>query len=133
MSSCLLLSGISNYFQFSIIVQRQDPQECAAYFLFAVIFSQSQRPRKKNFLLLREKYQNTEFFLVLIFPYSDQKKLRIWTLFTWCTSHTNWDFIRKHLQPLFMETGMKSQSFLEKVHNATLLGVSYFNYRQISN
>ena len=38
---------------------------------------------------LREKYRNTEFFLVCIFPYSvwiredkDQKKLRIWTLFT---------------------------------------------------
>ena len=29
---------------------------------------------------LREKCPNTEFFLVLIFLYSDQKKLRIWTL-----------------------------------------------------
>ena len=33
-------------------------------------------------LVLREKYPNTEFFLVRIFPHSDQKKLRIWTLFT---------------------------------------------------
>ena len=32
--------------------------------------------------LLREKYLNTEFFLVRIFPYSDHKKLRIWTLHT---------------------------------------------------
>ena len=38
---------------------------------------------------LREKYPNTELFLVRIFLYSvriqentDQKKLRIWTLFT---------------------------------------------------
>ena len=31
---------------------------------------------------LREKCPNTEFFLVRIFPHSDQKKLRIWTLFT---------------------------------------------------
>ena len=41
---------------------------------------------------LREKYPNREFFLVRIFLYSDwiqekmdQKKLRIWTLFTQCT------------------------------------------------
>ena len=33
---------------------------------------------------LREKFPNTEFFLVRIFLYSDQKKLRIWTLFTQC-------------------------------------------------
>ena len=40
---------------------------------------------------LREKCLNTEFFLVRIFLYSvqieentDQKKLRIWTLFTYC-------------------------------------------------
>ena len=39
-----------------------------------------------------QKCPNTEFFLVRIFPYSvqirettDQKKLRIWTLFTQCT------------------------------------------------
>ena len=38
---------------------------------------------------LREKYPNTEFFVVCILPYSvqirektDQKKLRIWTLST---------------------------------------------------
>ena len=45
----------------------------------------------KNFLTLclvstkwslREKCPNTEFFLVRIFLYSGQKKLRIWTLFT---------------------------------------------------
>ena len=42
-------------------------------------------------LTLREKCPNTEFFLVRIFLYSigmqestDQKKLRIWTLFTQC-------------------------------------------------
>ena len=40
---------------------------------------------------LPEKSQNTEFFLVRIFPYSvqmrentDQKKLRIWPLFAQC-------------------------------------------------
>ena len=33
---------------------------------------------------LREKCPNTEFFLVRIFPHPDQKKLRIWTLFTEC-------------------------------------------------
>ena len=38
---------------------------------------------KLNFnYTLREKCPNTEFFLVLIFLYSDQKKIRIWTLFT---------------------------------------------------
>ena len=31
---------------------------------------------------LREKCPNMEFFLVRIFLYSDQEKLRIWTLFT---------------------------------------------------
>ena len=31
---------------------------------------------------LCEKCPNTEFFLVRILPYSDQKKLRIWTHFT---------------------------------------------------
>ena len=31
---------------------------------------------------LCEKWPDTEFFLVRIFLYSDQKKLRIWTLFT---------------------------------------------------
>ena len=37
----------------------------------------------KNILKsLCEKCPNTEFFLVRIFPYSAQKKLRIWTLFT---------------------------------------------------
>ena len=30
------------------------------------------------------KCPNTEFFLVLIFLYSDQKKFRFWTLFTQC-------------------------------------------------
>ena len=34
---------------------------------------------------LREKYPNTEFFLVRIFLFSDEKKLRIWTLLTQCT------------------------------------------------
>ena len=33
------------------------------------------------YLTLREKYPNIEFFLVCIFLYSYQKKLRIWTLF----------------------------------------------------
>ena len=40
-------------------------------------------------IVLRKKCPNKEFFLVRIFPYSvrmwentDQKKLRIWTLFT---------------------------------------------------
>ena len=37
-------------------------------------------------LPLREKCPNTEFFLVRIFLYSDQKKLRIWTHFTQCSS-----------------------------------------------
>ena len=35
-------------------------------------------------LALRKKCPNTEFFLVRIFQHSDQKKLRIWTLFTQC-------------------------------------------------
>ena len=42
---------------------------------------------------LCEKWPNTEVFLVRNFPYSvqiwentDQKKLRIWTLFTWCVT-----------------------------------------------
>ena len=42
-------------------------------------------------ITLREKCPNTEFFLVRILPYpvqmresTDQKKLRIWTLFTQC-------------------------------------------------
>ena len=44
-----------------------------------------------NLLSLREKCPNTELFLVRIFLYSiriqentDQKQLRIWTLFTQC-------------------------------------------------
>ena len=37
-----------------------------------------------NSLSLREKYPITELILVRIFPHSDQKKLRIWTLFTQC-------------------------------------------------
>ena len=32
----------------------------------------------------RKKCLNTEFFLVCIFPHADQKKLRIWILFTQC-------------------------------------------------
>ena len=48
--------------------------------------------RNKNVVFsLNEKCQNTDFFLVCIFTYSvrkrentDQKKLRIWTLFTQC-------------------------------------------------
>ena len=46
---------------------------------------------KQHIKTLREKYPNTKFFLVRIFLYSvriqgntDQKKLRIWTLFTQC-------------------------------------------------
>ena len=38
----------------------------------------------RAYLTLREKCPNTEFFLVRIFRHSDQKKLRIWTLFTQC-------------------------------------------------
>ena len=33
---------------------------------------------------LREKCPNTEFFMVRIQEKADQKKLRIWTLFTQC-------------------------------------------------
>ena len=33
---------------------------------------------------LREECPNTEFILVRIFLYSDQKKVRIWTFFTQC-------------------------------------------------
>ena len=47
-------------------------------------------------LTLREKCSNTEFFLVRIFLYSDriqkntdQKKLRLWTLFTQCKFKRN--------------------------------------------
>ena len=57
--------------------------------------------RNSNFererITLREKFPNTKFFLVRIFPYSirirentDQKKLHIWTLFTqlkWYSCH----------------------------------------------
>ena len=42
-------------------------------------------------MTLREKYANMEIFVVLIFPHldwmrenTDQKKLRIWILFTQC-------------------------------------------------
>ena len=35
---------------------------------------------------LCEKCQNTEFFLVLIQENTDEKKLRIWTLFTQCSN-----------------------------------------------
>ena len=49
-------------------------------------------------LTLREKCPNTEFFLVPIFLYSvriqentDQKKLRIWTLFTQCNAYLKRD------------------------------------------
>ena len=35
-------------------------------------------------ITLRKKCPNTEFFLVRIFLYSDQKKLRIWIIFTEC-------------------------------------------------
>ena len=37
-------------------------------------------------LALRKKRPNTEFFLVRIFLYSDQKTLRTWALFTQCGS-----------------------------------------------
>ena len=40
-----------------------------------------------NLLACSFKYPSTEFFLVLIFPHSDQKKLRIWILFTQCLLH----------------------------------------------
>ena len=58
-----------------------------------------------HYIPLREKCPNKEFFLVRIFPYSvrlrentDQKKPRIWTLFTQCTSQGfldqfSWNFI----------------------------------------
>ena len=36
--------------------------------------------KKSSTLPLREKGPNTEFFLVRIFLYSEQKKLHIWTL-----------------------------------------------------
>ena len=49
--------------------------------------------------VLRENYPNTDFFLVQIQENKDQKKLRIWTLFTqcqdflaniiFCTDHVN--------------------------------------------
>ena len=39
---------------------------------------------QKPMFALHERCPNTEFFLVRIFPPSDQKKLRIWTLFTQC-------------------------------------------------
>ena len=43
----------------------------------------------------RKKCPNTEFFLVCIFTHSDQKKLRIWTLFTQCTI-TPWTFAEEN-------------------------------------
>ena len=54
--------------------------------------------RESDVVTLREKCPNSEFFLVRIFSDSvrirenaDQRKLRIWTLFTQCKSliHTN--------------------------------------------
>ena len=39
---------------------------------------------KQNKFSRPEKCPNAEFFLVRIFPHLDQKKLRIWTLFTQC-------------------------------------------------
>ena len=55
-------------------------------------------------LSLREKCPNTELFLVHIFLYSvriqentDQKLLRIWTLFTQCVYH--WEiFLKDNLE-----------------------------------
>ena len=44
---------------------------------------------------LRKRCPNTEFFLVCIFTHSDQKKLRIWTLFTQCTI-TPWTFAEEN-------------------------------------
>ena len=41
---------------------------------------------------LREKCPNAEFFLVPIFPYLDQRKLRIWTLFTQCSIFVSFCF-----------------------------------------
>ena len=50
---------------------------------------------------LREKCPNTEYFLVHIFPHSDQKILRIWTLFTQCLGLSLWNILKpwnfKHL------------------------------------
>ena len=52
-----------------------------------------------NFLLdspklsLSEKCSNTDFFLIHIFPYSDQKKLRIWTIFTQCYSQSQKSYL----------------------------------------
>ena len=42
---------------------------------------------------LREKCPNMGFLLVRIFLYSDQKKLRIWTLLTWIlkSRYLNWE------------------------------------------
>ena len=63
-------------------------------------------------LTLREKCPNTEFFLVRIFPHSDwirenmdQKKLRIWTLFTQCniknTESWSWHCVKSVHIPRF--------------------------------
>ena len=48
----------------------------------------------QKILALREKCPNTEFFLVLIFLYLDQKKIRIWIDFTQYNykKNTSWIF-----------------------------------------
>ena len=45
--------------------------------------AQGKQENKVRYSALREKYLNTEFFLICIFLYVDQKNLRIWTLFTY--------------------------------------------------
>ena len=53
-------------------------RSCNLYFLIGCVGRITSR------LSLRGKYSNTEFFLVRIFQYSDQKKILILTLFTQC-------------------------------------------------
>ena len=60
-------------------------------------------------IALRQKCSNTELFLVRIFLYSDQKKLRIWTLST-----QSWLEFRGTLVPhIFWNRTFTTEAFLE--------------------
>ena len=81
-------------------------------------------------LTLREKCANTEFFLVRIFPQSDwirrdtehtnQKKLRIWTLFTQCNWTGSLQNTMHHIKDL------REQVFFRKRLRPTPVNQSYF-------
>ena len=74
-----------------------------------------------NYLILREKCPNTQFFLVRIFLYSvriqentDQKKLRIWALFTQCKSYFSWLTFVKNMLLIQLSLQKKKLSSISK-------------------